>query len=320
MFGTLWAAISGYAGGLLRAIAVFVFVLLLGSVAFFALNELAKLVNGDNINPLSLPIVAIGGVTLLILVLTIVATIFGFLGLTNKDQAMGLPEGSIRSVIALSLIVLFAILAVFLYEGVSGGPGNKIENLSEADRAQFLRDHTTTKDIQSVAVTLVDKEGQPLRSADGSVKNVFTVTYRSEPNSTSNDFAKQLLVILGTLMTAITSFYLGAGTATSAVAAGAQTSDTTKPTLSSINPSHHSIATGATIHLEVLGKDLNVITHVKIVRGGVQVIGTNVASNPTKVSCDLAVVPAHIGAPWDVVVDDGGSKSAALPAALTISD
>ena len=250
MFGTLWAAISGYVGGLLRAIAVFVFVLLLGSVAFFALNELAKLVNGDNINPLSLPIVAIGGVTLLILVLTIVATIFGFLGLTNKDQAMGLPEGSIRSVIALSLIVLFAILAVFLYEGVSGGPGNKIENLSEADRAQFLRDHTTTKDIQSVAVNLVDKEGQPLRNADGSVKNVFTVTYRSEPNSTSNDFAKQLLVILGTLMTAITSFYLGAGTATSAVAAGAQTSDTTKPTLSSINPSHHSIATGATIHLE----------------------------------------------------------------------
>ena len=47
-------------------------------------------------NSFSLPLLAIGGVIVLILVLTIVAAIFGFLGLANKDQAMGLPEGSIR--------------------------------------------------------------------------------------------------------------------------------------------------------------------------------------------------------------------------------
>jgi len=57
-------------------------------------------------------------------------------------------------------------------------------------------------------------------------------------------------------------------------------------------------------------------------RAGVQVIGTNVASSPTRVTCDITVSAATTppgGPPWDVVVDDGVSKSAGLPGALTIN-
>jgi hypothetical protein len=283
---------------------------------FFVFGELISL---SKISPTSasLPLLAIGGVTVLILMLTLVALIFWFLGLTDKGQAMGLPEGSIRAVIALSLIVLFAILSVFLYQGVSaGGPVNTVQNLSDTERAQFLKDHPTAQDLQSFLVK--DEKGQPVKTPDGN--NLYTVTYRSS-NATSDDFAKQLLVLLGTLMTAITSFYLGAGTATSAAAA-VQTAATPPPTVSSINPTVHRIATdGPVIHLQVLGNNLNIITHVTIVRAGVQIVGTNVASNPTRVTCDIAVSAETTppGPPWDVVVDDGGSQSASLPGALTIT-
>jgi hypothetical protein len=275
---------------------------------------------GTDVVGASLPLIAIGGVIVLILLLTIVAMIFSALGLANKDQAMGLPEGSIRAVIALSLIVLFIILAVFLYKNIStGGPVYTIENMSDVERTQFIRDHTTARDIQSVLVK--DKDGQPLKNPDNTPKDLYNVSYRSA-NTASDDFAKQLLVLLGTLMTAVTSFYLGAGTVTSAVTAGQTAARTDAaippPTLSDINPKVYSLASGSPIKLEVMGANLNVITRVKIVKAGVELNGTNVSSNATRVTCDIDVSTATQGA-WDVVVDGGGSKSFTLPGALTIN-
>jgi hypothetical protein len=310
-----------YGGAILTGVAALVVVIALAGVFWLLMN----LVNAGNG---SLPLIAIGGVVVLIFMLTAVAMMFSILGLANKDQAMGLPEGSIRAVIALSLIVLFAILSVFLYQGVStSGALNTIANLSDTERAQFMRDHTGARDIQSVVVkdkdgqplVIKDKDGQPIRNADGTPRSFYDVSYRSA-NTTSDDFAKQLLVLLGTLMTAITSFYLGAGTATSAASAGqTAASANPPPTLSGIKPTSHSIATdGLVIHLEIMGNDLNIITHAKIVGAGVQIIGTNAASNASLVTCNIDVSNATPGT-WDVVVDDGGKKSASLPGALTIT-
>jgi hypothetical protein len=302
-----------YGGPILLGFGVAAIVAALAAV-FWLLMKLVP--TGDG----SLPLLAIGGVVVLILMLTAVAMIFSVIGLTNKDQAMGLPEGSIRAVIALSLIVLFAILSVFLFEGVSaGGPVNLVENLSDTERTQFIRDHTTARDIQAVLVK--DKDGQPLKNPDGTLQNRYNVSYHGG-NTTSDDFAKQLLVLLGTLMTAVTSFYLGAGTATSAAAAGqAGASANPPPKVSSINPATYAIANGPIAHLEIAGSNLNDIINVKIVRAGVSIIGTNILSNATRVTCDIAVSAATTppGAPWDVAVDDGGSNSANLPGALSIT-
>jgi hypothetical protein len=308
----IWQTFKNYGGSILLGIGA---VGLVGALlfAFLKLIELST----SSFTGASLSLLAIGGVIVLILLLTVVATIFSVLGLTDKTQAMGLPEGSIRAVIALSLIVLFAILSVFLYQGVSIGNVSTIENLSDADRAQFIKDHPSALDLQ--AVLSKDKDGRPFTNTDGTPKNLYTVTYRNA-NPTGDDFAKQMLVLLGTLMTAITSFYLGAGTAVSAAAA-AQTTANPPPTVSGINPTIHAIANdGAVIHLQVTGNNLNSITQVKIVRAGVQIAGTNVASNATRVTCDVAVSAATTppGPPWDVVVHDGGSISATLPGALTI--
>jgi hypothetical protein len=314
MNGTFSDTFRKYGGPILVGFGVIPVVVTLG-VAFWLLM---KLVPKDGSG--SLALLAIGGVVVLILLLTAVAMIFKVLDLTNKDQAMGLPEGSIRAVIALSLIVLFAILSVFLYQGVStSGPLNTIANLSDTERAEFIRSHPTARDIQSVLV----KE-PALKNADGTPKYFYDVSYRST-NATSDDFAKQLLVLLGTLMTAVTSFYLGAGTATSAAKAG-ETAKTagSPPTVSSITPSSASVAAGPLIPLQIMGANLNNITHVKIVRTGAQqitIIGTNVHSSPTSVTCDIPVSTATTptGLSWDVVVDDGGTQSFTKQGALTIT-
>jgi hypothetical protein len=151
-----------------------------------------------------LPVVAIGGVVVLIALLTVVTMTFSSMGLAHRDQPLGLPEGSVRAVIALSLIVLFAIFTIFLYRGAFvGGPKSTIR-LSETEMVQFFK-RATLREIRSSPV-MNDKGNQDTNS-DGAL--LYDVEFRENETEPSADFAKQVFVLLGTLMTAITSFYLG---------------------------------------------------------------------------------------------------------------
>jgi len=245
----------------------------------------------------------------LIFMLTVVAMIFRALGLANGELAMGLPDGSIRAVIALSLIVLFAILSIFLYQKIStGGPLVTIPAMSEADRSQFIRDRPNLRDIQVTATK--DKTGY------------YDVSYRSG-NPAADDFAKQLLVLLGTLMTAVTSFYLGAGTVSSAhnkASSDAEVTTTGPPDPKNFTPMSHSKSTdGAAIHLEITGTNLSAVKSVKISKDGAEpIVGTGLEKSAGKASCNLNVANAAAGA-WDVEVDDGSSKPVKLTDKLTIN-
>jgi hypothetical protein len=280
-------------------------------VMFWLLTKLSKDESG------SLALLAIGGVVVLILLLTAVAMVFSILQLTNGTQAMGLPEGSIRAVIALSLIVLFAILSVFLYQGVSKGSLVVNNRVPETLRIQIIREHAA-QDVQSVL--LKDKDGiTPLKSDDGK-ENLYDVSYRST-NTTADDFAKQMLVLRGTRMTAVTSFYLGAGTATTAAKAGgdaAKESAANSPTVTNIDPTSYATASGASMKLQLTGAHLDIVSRVKIAKAGVELPGTIVSKSATSLTCTIDVSTATSG-DWDLTVDDGGSKSFTLPGKLTIT-
>src|SRR6266498_2382995 len=62
----------------------------------------------------SLPLLIVGGAVVFLLVL-----IFTRLGLTNPAFALGLPDGSIRAVIALILILVFFVIALYIYISVA---------------------------------------------------------------------------------------------------------------------------------------------------------------------------------------------------------
>ena len=106
-----------------------------------------------------LPLLIVVAVVALLGSIAFVVVAFAIYKLIDPQQALGLPDGSVRAIIALLLVVLFAALTVFLTAklGVANAPPALI------------------------------------------------------------DFAKQVLTILGTLMTSIASFYFGAKSVSDAV-------------------------------------------------------------------------------------------------------
>lgn len=213
---------------------------------------------------IKLPLLAISGVSVLLVSLALVSISFATFNLSDKTQALGLPDGSIRAVIALILLVIFAIVAFSFY----------------ADISEF-----------------------------------------DSPNKESVDFAKQVLTIVGTLVTSLSSFYFGAKTATSATnTATAATADTMKsaPRLRSVDPTSYKLTDGLTITVKVAGDNLDLIKELKIVKGNDQIVAPKVLSNASEVTCQLTLQTTSEGI-WDVVVTDGMGRQSKLSDALNIS-
>lgn len=182
-----------------------------------------------------LPVMAVFGIMILFGALALVAALFQRLDLTNRDQPLALPEGSIRAAIALSLIVLFAIISIMLYKSISepqsiGGLngdertaivqkiGERLVGVIE-ERCEKKYTHEAPSRSPGVdspkqsalnpAVEKKDLEGCPDQDRR------YRVLLRSAPGQESTDLAKQLLVLIGTLMTSVTSFYFASRSAES---------------------------------------------------------------------------------------------------------
>ncbi|SAL85992.1 hypothetical protein AWB68_07871 [Caballeronia choica] len=256
---------------------------------------------------LILPLFAVAGVVLLIATLALVSLAFGTFGLADKSQAMALPEGSIRAVIAVALVVLFAILCVFLFERLyAGGPLITTPELTESQVSDFKGQNP------KVGVVVI------LPSNKDKANKLFVITYRDpEGTKEGTDFAKQLLVLIGTLVTAVSSFYFGAKTASAA------TTSTEKPkgapTIRAMKPNVISLAGAPQTHdLEIVGDNLNAIKSVKVVRGKDQILGTNVVSNDMVVRCQIPVTADTALGQWDLMIIDGSSRQATLQNAITV--
>jgi hypothetical protein len=262
--------------------------LMFGSVAIGALDSSVKL-----------PLLTIVGVMILLATLALVALAFAWFGLSDRSQALGLPEGSVRAVIALSLVLLFSILTVFLYSSLNQPPISALQSIAGLNQAQVDALKST---VQVAAIKPAPE------SKDG-----FTVYFREPKNQAAEDFAKQLLVLIGTLVTSVTSFYFGSR--------GAATTQTeppkTAPNLLGVSPKTLDVASEGPAHLEISGDNLQLITEVKLVNGSDQMVATNVTSNASVVKCDFKIDPNCKKVAWDVVVVDGAGKSAKLKAALT---
>jgi hypothetical protein len=95
-------------------------VLCFGAFVLLFLMLRGGLQSGDA--TIRLPILVITGVMALFATLALVAVTFSVAGLSDETQALGLPEGSVRAAIALSLIVIFAITSIYLYSAMDTAP------------------------------------------------------------------------------------------------------------------------------------------------------------------------------------------------------
>lgn len=149
--------------------------------------------DGNFLPETALPVLLIAGTVLLMLAVGMIAVAFGKMNLASWKHPLGLPEGSIRAIIALLLILLFFITGVFLYGNVAQGGEVRVLEGVDAERL--------------AAIPLDDIENQVVTS-DGD-DPVYRVTLRGMPDQDSVDIAKYLMTTVGTLVVSVAAFYFG---------------------------------------------------------------------------------------------------------------
>jgi hypothetical protein len=267
---------------------------LLSMAAIVAVLVCAAFVFRDMPREIGLPILAITGIVLLLGTLAIVAITFSLFGIDDPKQALGLPDGSIRAAIALSLIVLFGIFAVYFYSSLSDSSFDQVASI----------DGLSTESANAIKANLdgrvlgdrVTKVPNGTKLVD-SHKIFFT---RGGPDAASIDFAKQLMTLMGTLVTAIASFYFGSKAAAPPTAPANPDSDN-PPTPLSLSPATPP-ADGKPPSFILTGTNLGGVSKVTMKSAaGVPIVATSVTATPTAVTFS-AVIPANVPPQlWDVI-------------------
>jgi len=125
MFGLVTLSLLSF---LLPAAAVSVSVVTIGTVNATLLTKAQ----------VQIPIVLIASVLALLGGLSFIVIVLSHLKLTTPRYALGMPEGSIRAVLAISLLFLFMILSVFLYGTLSQADATDAAKSSAIDIAKQL--------------------------------------------------------------------------------------------------------------------------------------------------------------------------------------
>jgi hypothetical protein len=158
----------------------------------------------DRMRLIGLPLMAILGIVLLFGTLALVAMLFQSLGLTDKAEPLALPPGSIRAAIALSLIVLFAIISIMLFQSMVGQP-YLLQGFTKAQMYGMVeRSPGSVIQVVPAACAASVPEGGACAEADERYDLHLQGAGLSE---SASDLATQLLTLVGTLMTSVTSFY-----------------------------------------------------------------------------------------------------------------
>lgn len=238
---------------------------------------------------------AMGCMVVLLWALVVFAALMNVVGLSDKTQALGLPEGSIRAIIALALVGLFAVLASTVMTG------NSVllkPDATEKDIIAIRNNNTTLSIIVVPNPPPADKKEQ---------------TYKvSTPSGPADDFMKQMLTLVGTLMTAITAFYFGGRTA------APSDPGRSPPKLSAVTNTPVTLD-GHPAKIELSGSDLNNVKSVRVYRGDTQYVAQGVLSNGSQVLAFIPFAPAdQKDGTWSVAVTDDIGRVATLADGLTV--
>lgn len=141
-----------------------------------------------------LGLVIVLAVVLMMALLFIMAMGFQKVNLSDPRQALGLPEGTIRALIALILIMLFVIVGIYLFRVVGEGL-TTVHNLTQSE-------------ITALGARVVKKV--PVPNQDG----LFDATLAGSLSDEGARLAQQLITTIGTLVVAVAGFYFGSSAVT----------------------------------------------------------------------------------------------------------
>lgn len=271
----------------------FVLVVTIGVPIGYVLN-----LGGKTPEVILTPLLVVSVVSLLV-ALAFTAAIFSRLGLTDKDQSLGLPEGSIRAVIALSLILIFMISSVFIYWQISSPIIKESTNIPQK-MIQFFPNES----IAYIQAKTINNE------------TVFDLGRIVEVPRAGDDIAKQIITTLSTLVVAVAGFYFG--TRAVSVASGVKASS--DPVIRSIIPDKGK--NGENIQFEISGKNFELGDGgtVKLICDKVEIPGTDISSSPTTIRGKFTVPQdSKVDSKWSVVVTNADKGEDRLEGAFTVS-
>jgi|SRR5215831_12809825 len=155
----------------------------------------------------ALPMLLLAAIVVFFGGIAVLVNVYRSVGLHDKRHALGLPEGSVRAIIALILIFLFFVAMTFIYFSVvRGQPSRRLQGLTPAQFTQIPAS-------EIISSTPIPATGTPTS---------YNVVIQGSVPTAAEDIGKNVIIILGTLVTAVASFYFGSKSATSAAVAGAQ--------------------------------------------------------------------------------------------------
>ncbi|MEJ2652604.1 MAG: hypothetical protein P8173_12625 [Gammaproteobacteria bacterium] len=268
--------------------------------------------------------------TVLMVVLAAMAIIYQRLGLDNKDQALGLPQGSVRSLIALLLLVGFVIITIYLFRVVSESNVDKIEHVTQAQLDAFKNRLVAAQIVPSKADKQQAKADKQQAKADEqqakadeqqakadqqqakTSKELYDIWVTVPRNDTATErFAQQIFTALLTLVTAVSSFYFGSrkGEEESSSKGKSQEAAKSQVKVTTVAPtSAQATATGATL-ITITGAGFTGGAEVELRKTGqnaIKATKVNVVDDTT-MSCEIDVNSVATGK-WDLVVIRNGKE------------
>lgn len=187
---SITASYAGFLGAGLVALGLLAFV---GTVAVTSSSA-----------PSSLAFAAMSGVALLSLTLVGIMVLTRAVGMTDGTQALGLPQGSVRALLAFALAIVFVSVASWTLGGLFDPLGPQVAK----DVGATLDVETFLKPYENDRYIIV--ETQP--DAKTSAASVYL--RREAPEPAVVDIAKQIVTISATVLVTIVGFYFGSKSTT----------------------------------------------------------------------------------------------------------
>ena len=211
----------------------------------------------------------------------LMAVVFSWLGLQAPGEAFGLPSGSIRTLLAIGVMVLFA---VFGLAAISTDEGSQRPSDQPLPTVAIVNGDTAVVQAEIKRYKALNVVAVPASiSASGAELKLYRMeSFRSQE---ATDLQKQIITALVTLLTSVVSFYFGSRTVEAARNAQTSKGGDTPPTLPDAVASD---IAGLDTTLDALRKRLAALKSAKASEGSDAALATQLS----QASADLATAEA----------------------------
>lgn len=238
---------------------------------------------------IALTFLIIGNLVALILMLITLALVFSALELTDGRYALGFPEGTVRAIIALGLILIFITTSVYLF--------NQLESteVSVSRVPASLLDSLDGEIISLEPVAGAQSDAQ----ADEDV--IYTVRLIRQVSEERQNLAQQLTTTISTLVVAVAGFYFG----TRAVHTARDAVKVSEPIFNYLDPMKKTRSDqDEAVSISAHGSGFQLVKVMKLVQGANEIVGRDAVTNGagTEIKAQFDFKPDTPVGKWDLLV------------------